>query len=84
MQYQLRKIAQANGDVKRLQEMTKGLDDLDPQERAFELSLKEQQFLYSALQGLLEPVNKVLVDPAVKDVQIWQTNGNGPVRAPGQ
>jgi len=45
------------------------------------LDLMKQQLLYATLKDLLDPVNKIIVDPDVKDVQIYQATDKGLVPA---
>jgi hypothetical protein len=63
------KVAKATGAANRLVQMMK---NLDPKERAYELRLMEQQLLYSTMKDLMDPVTKIVVDPSVKDVEIYQ------------
>jgi regulator of protease activity HflC (stomatin/prohibitin superfamily) len=63
------KVAKATGAANRLVQMMK---NLDPKQRAYELKLMEQQLLYSTMKELMDPVTKIVVDPAVKDVEIYQ------------
>ena len=77
--YKLDKVARAHGDADRLLKMTEGLD---PKTQQYKLDLMKQQLLYATLKDLLDPVNKIIVDPAVKDVDIYQATDKGLVPMP--
>jgi regulator of protease activity HflC (stomatin/prohibitin superfamily) len=82
----LDKVARAHGDADRLVKMT---ENMDPQEQKYQLGLMEQQLLYRTLKDLVESpgrtfdqINKFIVDPAVKDVEVYQSTDKGLVPAP--
>jgi regulator of protease activity HflC (stomatin/prohibitin superfamily) len=79
-------IARAEADAGRFVNMTHFLSSQtsNPRDRVFQLDLLEQQLKYNALNGLYDPVNKVVVDPRIH-VNIWQNTPNGaiPFRPPG-
>ena len=57
-------------------------EGLDPQARQYQLNLMKQQLLYGTLKDVLDPVNKIIVDPSVKDVDIYQATDKGLVPVP--
>jgi regulator of protease activity HflC (stomatin/prohibitin superfamily) len=76
------KVARAQGEAGRLTTMLK---DIDPARQRFEMGLLEQQLKFKSLSGsVYDPVNKVIVDPSVKDLQLFQTTNQGllPMRPP--
>jgi regulator of protease activity HflC (stomatin/prohibitin superfamily) len=73
--YKIQKIAGAQGDAGRLLAM---LHDMNPGNKSFEIDLMQGQLKYAALRDLLDPVNKIIVDPrSINDVSILQPNENG-------
>ena len=82
----LDRVARAHGDADRLVKMTEGID---PKEQKYQLELMEQQLLYRTLKDLVDSpnrtfdqVNKIIVDPSVKDVDLYQSTDKGLVPAP--
>ncbi len=80
--YKQNVIAQAQGEAGHLLRMTQ---NMPPAQEPFLLDLLKQQLMYKTLNGLYDPVTKVIVDPKVKDIEIFQTTDKGmvPVRPPG-
>jgi regulator of protease activity HflC (stomatin/prohibitin superfamily) len=73
--YALKKIAAAEGEAARL---GTALQYLPKEGREVELGLLEQQMMYKTMTDVFTPVNKIIVDPAMKDnLQIIQTTENG-------
>ncbi len=74
--YGFDRIARAHGEADRLVKIT---ENMDPKEQTYQLHLMEQRLFYATLSDLLNPVNKIITDPDVKDVQIWQATDKGVV-----
>ncbi|HVT79727.1 MAG TPA: SPFH domain-containing protein [Phycisphaerae bacterium] len=74
--YSYDRIARAHGDADRLLKMT---ENLNVKEQGYQIRLMEQRLFYSTLSELLDPVNKVITDPEVREVQIWQATDKGVV-----
>ena len=77
--YRSEKVAKAHGEADRLLEMSKGMS-------AGELDLLRRKMLYDTAKDLFDPVNKIIVDPAVSDVTIIQNTekNSGGFKPPGQ
>ena len=77
-QYSLEKVSRAHGDADRLVNMTENADSNG-------LHLLGQQMFYGTITpDMMDPVNKIIVDPKVKDVNVIQGTSQGilPVRQP--
>jgi regulator of protease activity HflC (stomatin/prohibitin superfamily) len=84
--YKYEEIARAQGDAARLEATMAGMDSLDPGEQQFMVKLAEHQAMYRTLRDVFTPVTKVVVDPKVPDVTLYQVTEKGMqlVRPPGQ
>jgi regulator of protease activity HflC (stomatin/prohibitin superfamily) len=83
--YRSKEIAKAQGDAARLQATMAGMDSLDAGEHAFMLKFAESQAMFRTLRDVLAPVGKVVLDPKVPDVTLWQQTEKGGqvLRPPG-
>jgi hypothetical protein len=72
--YSADRIARAHGDADRLLKIT---ENLNPGEQSHQIGLMKQRLFYATLSDLLDPVNKIITDPEVKDIQIWQGTDKG-------
>jgi regulator of protease activity HflC (stomatin/prohibitin superfamily) len=79
--YRQAMISAARGDAGRLGEM---LQYMPKNNRQMQIGLLEQQMMYKTMADVFGPVNKIIQDPKVPDVEIFQTtdNGVGPLRMP--
>ena len=84
--YQYSTVAKAQGEAARMTAMTEGREDMPVDQGALFDRLARTQTLYNSLKDALAPIQKVVVDPRVKDVQLYQTTNNGAaqMRPPGQ
>ncbi len=85
--YQYDTVSKAEGEAARMTTMMAGYDSVPSDERAYYSKLAELQVKYNNLKDALAPVNKIVVDPRVKDVQLYQKtekSGAGLARPPGQ
>jgi membrane protease subunit HflK len=81
------RVAKAKGEATRLTATLSGIDNLPPGQRSFMESLAKRQAMYTAMKDVLGPINKIVIDPKVPNVDLYQT-GNGmnmpaPPRPPG-
>ncbi len=83
--YRADRIGTAQADAAHMTSMFSNMESLSPGKKDLLEELAKTQTKYRSLQDVLAPVNKVVVDPRVKDVQLYQT-GNNPFapRPPGQ
>ncbi len=83
--YQYSTVAKAEGEAARMTAMTEGREGMTVDEGSLFDRLARTQTLYNSLKDALAPIQKVVVDPKVKDVQLYQTTNNGPaqLRPPG-
>jgi membrane protease subunit HflK len=86
--YRAEKIAAAEGEAARMQKMAEGLSSSQGQDQAFMLEFFKKQAMWRSLKDVFGPVNKIIVDPAVKDITFYQPTEKGntpvPMRPPGQ
>jgi regulator of protease activity HflC (stomatin/prohibitin superfamily) len=84
--YQYSTIAKAQGEAARMTTLMEGREGMKPDEGALFDRLARTETLYNSLKDALAPIQKIVVDPRVKDVQLYQTTANGPqqLRPPGQ
>ncbi len=82
--YRADRIGTAQSDAAHMTSMFSGMESLSPGKKDLLEELAKTQTKYRNLQDVLAPVNKVVVDPKVNDVQLYQT-GNNPFisRPPG-
>ncbi|HUO07094.1 MAG TPA: SPFH domain-containing protein [Phycisphaerae bacterium] len=83
--YQADRIGTAEAEAGQMTSMLGGMQALEPDKRDLLEKLAKIQTKYRSLQDVLAPVNKVVLDRRVGDVQLYQT-GNNPFvpRPPGQ
>jgi regulator of protease activity HflC (stomatin/prohibitin superfamily) len=89
MGYKAEKVAKAQGEAARMIETIGGIDSLPEPERHFAADLAEREARYRVLKDILTPVQKILVDPRMKEGLNFIQNtekGNAPAagRPPGQ
>jgi regulator of protease activity HflC (stomatin/prohibitin superfamily) len=83
--YQADRIGTAEAEAAQMTQTFSGMESLSPEQRRLLEKLAKTQTKYRSLQDVLAPVNKVVVDPRVGDVQLYQTSNNPFVpRPPGQ
>ncbi|MGN6370199.1 MAG: SPFH domain-containing protein [Phycisphaerae bacterium] len=74
--YQSDRVGTAESEAAQVTNMLGGMDKVTPEKRELLEKLAKLQTKYRSLQDVLSPVNKVVVDPKVKDVQLYQTTNN--------
>ncbi|MCL2648138.1 MAG: SPFH domain-containing protein [Phycisphaerales bacterium] len=72
------RIANAKGEADRIETMIGKFPELVPGEEKFMTSLAQRQAMYNSLKDAFAPVNKILVDPSVNKIDLYQTNPNTP------
>jgi regulator of protease activity HflC (stomatin/prohibitin superfamily) len=72
--YYAERVADAKGEADRIGAMIGGFPSLSETEMRFMTDLAKRQAMYSALKDTLNPVNKIIVDPRVNDIQLYQVN----------
>jgi regulator of protease activity HflC (stomatin/prohibitin superfamily) len=84
--YQYSTVATAQGEAARMTAMTEGRDGMPPDQQALFDTLAKTQTMYNSLKDALAPITKYVIDPRVKNVQLYQTTNAGPaqLRPPGQ
>ncbi len=83
--YQYTKISTAQGEAARMTTIMAGREKLTRDEQDVLERLSKTQTLYNSLKDVFGPINKIVVDPRVKDVQLYQTTDKGAamLRPPG-
>ena len=83
--YKADRIGTAQAEAGQMTSMFAGTDSLSPGKKEQLEELAKTQTKYRSLQDVLAPVNKIIVDKRVNDVQLYQTSNNPFVpRPPGQ
>ncbi len=74
-------VAEARGESGRISEILRNITSGDTQ---LQINLLKQQLLFDTAKEVLDPIPKVIVDPRVNDLYIFQAPPNGAaVRPPG-
>src|SRR5277367_988579 len=83
--YRYDRVGTAESEAAQMNSMMEGRDSLSPGQKEFYEKLAKTQTKYRSMKDALAPVNKIVVDPKVADVQLYQTTNNPFVpRPPGQ
>jgi membrane protease subunit HflK len=82
--YQEQHVAEASADAAQVHAVLNRFKDLPESEREFMVDLADRRARYSVLTDLLPPVNKVVVDPRVNNLDVMQATdkSEGLVRPP--
>jgi len=74
--FRAERVANAKGEADRISTMISKFSILAPSEANFMLSLAKRRAMYNITKDASAPVNKVLIDPSVKDITIYEITPN--------